>query len=62
MEPNWVMHAGMAVAVGGFFAATWWAYRRPAARQRDRISPQLDTGAERPVSRAENDGRKAPLI
>lgn len=60
MESNWVLHAGMALAVGGFFAATWWAQRRPAARGRERVDPQLDADSDSRALPADGAGRRPP--
>ena len=49
MEPSWMLHAGMAFAVIGLFAAAWFRYHRPVHLKdghRTRVEPGLERSQE----------------
>ncbi|WP_420467229.1 hypothetical protein [Panacagrimonas sp.] len=68
MEPTWILHAGMAFAVLGFFVAAWYRYRRPVDLKRGdaRRAPVID--ADSSTSEGETRGpaaadrRRAPTL
>ena len=63
MEPNWMVHAGMAVAVLVFFGMAWRRYRNPArVSSRPRVMPQMEPGQGVDTMAAVPGERKAPQL
>lgn len=68
MEPTWIVHAGMAFAVVGFFVAAWFRYRRPVQVRRGgvRVAPEVEaavpTSRAAPGGAAQTDGRRVPTL
>lgn len=66
MDKNWIIQAGIALALVGLFAAAWFRFSRPVrfVKAGNRVAPQLHAVASSEVAQAAGPdfSRRAPSL
>lgn len=64
MVTNWMIYAGIVIAVAGFFAAAWFRYSRPVrfVNGKSRVAPQLQATQDEAPSASIDLSRRAPSL
>ncbi|MGQ0697201.1 MAG: hypothetical protein ACT4PZ_03050 [Panacagrimonas sp.] len=61
---NWIIDAGIAMAVAGFFVAAWYRYSRPVhfMKGQMRRAPELSGSTAEPAPQRADAGRRTPSV